>query len=58
MCYTPLGYIIFSLKNLKFYEGWGTRTGYESRGPDNPKARYFDRFERSSNFLNNFSLLK
>ena len=30
-CCTPSGYIIISLRNLKFYEG---------RGPDNPNAHY------------------
>ena len=45
MCCTPSGYIIFSLRNLKSYEGRGSwaggrgpdmRTG--DRGPDNPKT--------------------
>ena len=38
MCYTRSGYIIYSLRKLKFYEGWGTGTG--SWGPE---AGYEDR---------------
>ena len=38
VCCPPSGYIIFSLRNLKFYEGWGLRAGYEGRGPDNSKT--------------------
>ena len=30
MCYPPTGYIMFSLKGLKFYGGWG---------PDNPNTQ-------------------
>ena len=32
MCCSPSGYIIFSLRKLKFYGG---------RGPDNPNNRFF-----------------
>ena len=37
MCHTPSGYIIFSLKKVKFYGDWGSGIGFECRGPDNPK---------------------
>ena len=33
MCYTQSGYIMFSLKKLKFYVVWGPGAG--GRGPDN-----------------------
>ena len=32
MCYPPWGYIVFSLKKLKFYEGRWLKAG--NRGPD------------------------
>ena len=32
MYHPPTGYIMFSLKKLKFYGGWGPGTGYEDRG--------------------------
>ena len=38
MYYARSGYIIFSLRKLKFYEGWGTGAG--SWGPE---AGYEDR---------------
>ena len=33
MCCTPSGYIIFSLRNLKFYDGRRSTTRYEGREP-------------------------
>ena len=40
MCYTPSGYIIFSLRMLKFYEGRELGGGCEGWGLDNPNTRY------------------
>lgn len=43
VCYSPSGYMIFSLRKLKSYEGWGLEArgwGPDIRaggwGPDNP----------------------
>ena len=41
MCYPPLGYIIFSLRKLKFYGGRGPDMRAGDQGPDNPNTRSF-----------------
>ena len=35
-CYPPSGYIIISLRKLKFYRGWGMDRRTGGRGLDNP----------------------
>ena len=39
MCYHPTGYIMFSLKRLKFYEGRGPDMRAGGWGPDNPNTQ-------------------
>ena len=48
VCCTPSGYIIFSLRKLKFYEGWGPEAGSREsdmramgRWADNPKTQIY-----------------
>ena len=38
MCFPPTGYIVFSLKKLKFYGGRGPDMRAGDRGPNNPNT--------------------
>ena len=40
MCYSPSGYVIFSVRKLKFYGDRELRVGCEGRGPDNPNTHF------------------
>ena len=40
ICYTLSGYIIFSLRKLKFYQGRGPHIRSGVRGPDNVNALF------------------
>ena len=40
MCYPRSGYIMFSLTNLKFYEGRGPDMRNGGWGPNNPNTRF------------------
>ena len=53
MCYPSPGYIIFSLRKLKFYGSRGSRADVRGkdiraggRGPDNPNTRLATMFEK------------
>ena len=42
MCYyPPSGYIVFSLRKLKFQEGWGLYVRAVGREPDNPNTLFW-----------------